>query len=75
MNAQTTHPNAVEIAELFDARQWKLLEIERIRQQLARAEAELKSLGEVMEYLGGKCPNCAEYGLICLDSDGFCQFC
>ena len=72
---QATHPNAAEIAELFDKLQWKLLEIARIRQQLAEAEAELKSLNEVIEYLGGKCPNCAEYGLICLDSDGFCQFC
>lgn len=72
---QATHPNAVEIAELFDKRQWKLLEIARIKEQLARAEAELKSLGEVIEYLGGKCPNCSEFGLICLDSDGFCQFC
>lgn len=72
---QATHPNALEIAKYFDDRQWKLLEIARIKEQLARAEAELKSLGEVIEYLGGKCPNCSEYGLICLDFEGFCQFC
>ena len=70
-----THPNAAEIADLLDKRQLTILEIVSLKSKLAKAQARLQELGDVVAYLGGKCPNCGELGLICLDSDGFCQFC
>jgi hypothetical protein len=75
MTTATSNPNAGEIRKYLADKTAKEWEVERLRQRLEIASAQVVELEQILAYLGGQCETCGEFGDISPDSQGFCHLC